>query len=107
MVAWFGRVVQERERDTYFFFVFTLVTGPGRSVSLKLSDTRVHEPQIRAHPVTTAHFDEAAPKGCLVQESDLGEPRVCIGRHGSAVFYTGTEWSERVRNGLLTHADQC
>ena len=29
-----------------FFFV-TLVTGPRRSLSLKLSDTRVYEPQIR------------------------------------------------------------
>ena len=33
---------------TFFFFFFTLVTGPRRSVSLKLSDTRVHEPQLRA-----------------------------------------------------------
>jgi len=32
----------------FFFFFFTLVTGPRRSLSLKLSDTRVHEPQIRA-----------------------------------------------------------
>ena len=30
------------------FFFFTLVTGPTRSLSLKLSDTRVYEPQIRA-----------------------------------------------------------
>ena len=30
-----------------FFFIFTLVTGPRRSLSLKLSDTRVYEPQIR------------------------------------------------------------
>jgi len=29
-------------------FFFTLVTGPRRSLSLKLSDTRVYEPQIRA-----------------------------------------------------------
>jgi len=29
------------------FFFFTLVTGPRRSLSLKLSDTRVYEPQIR------------------------------------------------------------
>jgi len=29
-------------------FFFTLVTGPRRSFSLKLSDTRVYEPQIRA-----------------------------------------------------------
>jgi len=31
-----------------FFFFFTLVTGPRRSLCLKLSDTRVYEPQIRA-----------------------------------------------------------
>ena len=35
-------------RLRYFFFFFTLVTGPRRSLSLKLSDTRVYEPQIRA-----------------------------------------------------------
>jgi hypothetical protein len=29
------------------FFFFTLVTGPRRSLSLKLSDTRVYAPQIR------------------------------------------------------------
>ena len=38
--------------------VFTLVTGPRRSLSLKLSDARVHEPQIRARLGTTAHFCE-------------------------------------------------
>jgi hypothetical protein len=31
--------------DTFFFF-FSLVTGPNRSLSLKLSDTRVYEPHI-------------------------------------------------------------
>jgi len=31
-----------------YFFFFTLVTGPRRSLSLKLNDTRVYEPQIRA-----------------------------------------------------------
>ena len=30
------------------FFFFTLVTGPRRSLRLKLSDTKVYEPQIRA-----------------------------------------------------------
>ena len=30
--------------STHFFFFFTLVTGPRRSLSLKLSDTRVYEP---------------------------------------------------------------
>ena len=39
-----------------FFFFFTLATGPRRSLSLKLSDTRVYEPQIRARLGTTAHF---------------------------------------------------
>jgi len=32
----------------FFFFFFTLVTGSKRSLGLKLSDTRVYEPQIRA-----------------------------------------------------------
>ena len=32
---------------TLFFFFFTLVTGPRRALSLKLSDTRVYEPEIR------------------------------------------------------------
>ena len=41
-----------------FFFFFTLVTGPTRSLSLKLSDTRVYEPQIRARLGTTTHFCE-------------------------------------------------
>jgi len=39
-----------------FFFFFTLVAGPRRSLSLKLSDTRVYEPQIRARLVTIAHY---------------------------------------------------
>jgi len=39
-------------------FFFTLVTGPGGSLSLKLRDTRVYEPQIRAPLGTTAHLCE-------------------------------------------------
>jgi len=42
-------------------FVFTLVTGPRRSLSLTLSDTRVYEPQIRARLGTTAH-----PSACVL-----------------------------------------
>ena len=30
-----------------FFFFFTLVTGPRRSLSLKLSDTRVYEDEVQ------------------------------------------------------------
>jgi len=40
------------------FVFFTLVTGPRRSLSLKLRDTRVYEPQIRARLGTTAHSCE-------------------------------------------------
>jgi len=47
-----------RDKTQVFFFVFTLVSGPRRSLSLKLSDARVYELQIRAHLVTTAHFCE-------------------------------------------------
>ena len=40
----------------FFFFFFALVTGPKRSLSLDLGDTRIFEPQIRACLGTTAHF---------------------------------------------------
>jgi len=40
-------------RATQAIFFFTLVTGPRRSLSLKLSDARVHEPQLRARLRTT------------------------------------------------------
>ena len=36
------------DHPTQLFFFLTLATGPGRSLSLKLSDTRVYEPEIRA-----------------------------------------------------------
>ena len=39
-----------------FFFFLTLVTDPRRSLSLKLSDTRVYEPQTRARLGTTAQL---------------------------------------------------
>jgi len=44
---------------TFFLLFFTLVTGPRRSLNLKLSDTRVYAPQIRARLATTAHFCKA------------------------------------------------
>jgi len=45
-----------RQFSTSSFFFFTLVTGPRRSLSLKMSDTRVYAPQIRARLGTTAQF---------------------------------------------------
>jgi len=39
--------VEDERRGLLLLFFCTLVTGPRRSLSLKLSDTRVYEPQIR------------------------------------------------------------
>ena len=44
------------ELKTKLFFFFTLVTGPRWSLRLKLSNTRVYEPQIRARLGTAAQF---------------------------------------------------
>ena len=41
-------------------FFFTLVTGPRRSLSLKLSDTRVYEPQ------STPKSHRRSPKKCFI-----------------------------------------
>ena len=43
-----------RQRQDIFFFFFTLVTGPRRSLSLKLSDTRVYEQRQDTHPAVRA-----------------------------------------------------
>ena len=44
--------------DSVFFFIFTLVPGPRRSLSLRLSDRRVYEPRLRARLVTKTHFTQ-------------------------------------------------
>ena len=44
-------------RGRLLLFSFTLVTGPRRSLSLKLSDTRVYVPQIRARLGPTGRRD--------------------------------------------------
>ena len=49
-----GRTTTAVALVLFFCFFFTLITGPGRSLSLKLSDTRVYEPQIIARLGTTA-----------------------------------------------------
>ena len=79
-------VVFRRRGWTCFFFFFTLVTGPRRSVSLKLSDTRVYEPQIRARLGTPAH--DCAVVVVELQphpERDLlvGE---CLGYRGTSII---------------------
>ena len=45
-------------RPPSLFFSFTLVTGPRRSLCLKLSDATVYEPQIRARLGIYAHGNE-------------------------------------------------
>jgi len=61
------------------FFFFTLVTGPRRSLSLKLRDTRVYEPQIRARLGTTAHFREV-----------VNRTQVARGAHSPSMAHTVT-----------------
>ena len=53
-----------------------VLSGPSRSLSLKLSDTRVYEPQIRARLGATAHFCEVVV---------LTPPNTCTPGRGSRV----------------------
>jgi len=62
------------------FFVLTLVTGPRRSLSLKLRDTRVHEPQIRDRLGTTAQrfltgfsLSQIRSGGAVINDCLMGE----------------------------------
>ena len=50
------------------FFVFTLVTRPSRSLSLKLRDTRVYEPQIRARLGNPLASAQLLPAGGLIEK---------------------------------------
>jgi len=56
-------VVNRCEHRSSLFFLLTLVTGSRRSLSLKLSDTRIYEPQMRtplyAQVTHRTFFDEA------------------------------------------------
>jgi len=63
--AWICRHDVVPDRSVRLPFFFTLVTGPESSLSLKLSDIRVYEPQIRARHGTPAHLCKATalPKG--------------------------------------------
>jgi len=58
----------------FFFFFFTLVTGPSRSLGLKLSDTRVYEPQIRAR-LGTGMRVQGRRLTALSDRTDEGGPR--------------------------------
>jgi len=58
-----------RAPEYLLFFFFTLVTDPRRSLRLKLSDTRVYAPQIRARLGTTASEYIYIYIFCLLVES--------------------------------------
>jgi len=59
----------------------TLVTGPRMSLSLKLSDTRVYEPQIRARLGTAAHFCETVVLKLVQPRMVMWGGRGCAGPH--------------------------
>ena len=73
------------------FCFFTLVTGPRRSLSLQLSDTRIYAPQIRARLGTTVCFT-LIPRG--VQMGDTG--------HETIELSLGTWCASACRAGLST-----
>jgi len=79
---------------SFFFFLFSLVTGPGRSLSLTLSDTRVYEPQIRSMFRATldcsedsthigANGSNAKPMAPTCAESSEVSLQYCSGPQGS------------------------
>ena len=73
------RATRVESRD-FFFFFFTLVTGPRRSLSLKLSDTRVYEPQTRAwNPVTPKPACRVACVGVASPRMQRFTPSYCGG----------------------------
>jgi len=57
--------------DAGGFFLFTLVTGPRRSLSLRLSDTRVYEPHKRARLDTTQEAAETAAEARVSVRQEL------------------------------------
>jgi len=94
-----------------FFFV-TLVTGPRRSLSLKLSDTRVYAPQIRALLGTDSHFCEVV---VLKLRTGAGHSHwvTCVDMDpASSIVYSGgmdrvvKAW-DMVRRPLLSPCDCC
>ena len=75
-------MVNPAHEFTYFFF--TLVTGPRSSLSLKRSDSRVYEPQIRARLGTTAHQPNV--DGPVSSRRD-GQPRTGVHIRVLSVIY--------------------
>ena len=66
-----------------FFFFFTLVTGPRRSLSLKLSDTRFYEPQIRPMIglAVVDYSNDVSTRWILVPVGSVGRFGSCTSHH--------------------------
>ena len=89
---------------TCFFFFFTCVTGPRRSLSLKLGDTRVYEPQLRAP------WDvQAWMTGGFRQDEEEEEPGPVgfLNRYASSLLLSSLKLSDtqslRARLGTAAH----
>ena len=61
-----GRSLALALPSRFCFFFFTLVTGPRRSLSLKLSDTRVYEPPILARPSRVKSEPRVHPRNASI-----------------------------------------
>jgi len=74
------RLGPHRGRDhVVFFFFSTLITGPGRSLSLKLSDARVYAPVVRrAVPWSRqrVHVVSSSSSSLLLASLELSDPKV-------------------------------
>ena len=78
-----------RERPTRFrptfFFVSARVTGPRRSLSLKLSDTRVYEPQIRVHQYEPTRSPQAQHRQTTVMNHGCSAARLSVRTHLTSI----------------------
>ena len=68
------------------FSFFTLVIGPRKSLNLKLSNTRVYEPEIRTRSGTTAQ-GEKTRKGWEVEFEAIRKMLVCAADTGFGMWH--------------------
>ena len=87
---------------TFFFFFFTLVTGPRRSLSLQLSDTKVYEPQL-VHTPNTSLGMAAVGRSRHTQDSHSAHTRQSLGTHKTVTRHTQDSHSAHTRQSLGTH----
>ena len=74
-------------------------SGPGRSLGLKLRDTRVYEPQTRTRLGATAHFKKTRRMRVYREE---GGPSGDIGDFPEVVIYHQIYWYTNKKNSFLS-----